>query len=142
MTDVSASPPVLLYDGVCGFCNLAVKFILKRDKRGEMLFAPVQSGYGKAVVERYPFLQNVDSIIFVENDGRQERVCVRSTAALRVMAYLGGIWSIFLIAYIIPRPIRDLFYDLFARYRYPVFGKYDSCVLPSPEVRARFIDIA
>lgn len=106
------------------------------------MFAPVQSEYGKAVIARHPILQNMDSVILVEIENGQERVSYRSTAALRVTAYLGGIWSVFLIAYIIPRPIRDLFYDLFARYRYPVFGKYDSCMLPSPEERARFIDMA
>jgi len=67
-------------------------------------------------------------------------VFVRSDAALKVFAYLGGFWKIFLAAYVIPKPLRDYFYDLFARNRYRVFGKYDACMLPPPEVRSRFLD--
>ena len=64
------------------------------------------------------------------------------SAALRLSGYVGGIWGWARAAYVIPRPIRDFFYDLFARYRYRLFGKYDSCLLPPPEVRGRFLDTA
>jgi predicted DCC family thiol-disulfide oxidoreductase YuxK len=133
--------PVLLYDGVCGFCNKSVQFILDHDRRGTLLFAPLQSNFGKSVIERFPELQNIDSVVFVERPATgQERVYIRSSAALRVAGYLGGIWKLFLITYIIPAPLRDFLYDLFARYRYRIFGKYDSCMLPPKEVRARFVD--
>ena len=142
MVETTVNAPVLLYDGVCGFCNKTVQMILERDPAGTMRFAALQSDYGRAVVERHTSLRGVDSVVFVENanGGDLERVFVRSDAALKVVAYLGGFWKIFLAAYVIPKPLRDYFYDLFARNRYRVFGKYDTCMLPPPEVRSRFLD--
>ncbi|HEY9232366.1 MAG TPA: DCC1-like thiol-disulfide oxidoreductase family protein, partial [Blastocatellia bacterium] len=100
------------------------------------------SAYGEAVKARHPELNNIDSVVLVErpSDADDERVFIRSDAALRVVAYLGGWWKWLLVFRILPRPVRDLFYDLFARYRYRLFGKYDSCLVPSPDVRSRFID--
>ena len=72
--------------------------------------------------------------------GGEERIFLRSDAALRVAAYLGGVWKLFQVASLIPKPIRDYFYDLFARYRYKLFGKYESCLVPPANVRARFLD--
>ena len=142
MVETTVNAPVLLYDGVCGFCNKTVQMILERDPAGTMRFAALQSDYGRAIVERHTSLRGVDSVVFVENanGGDLERVFVRSDAALKVVAYLGGFWKIFLAAYVIPKPLRDYFYDLFARNRYRVFGKYDACMLPPPEVRSRFLD--
>lgn len=133
--------PVLLYDGVCGFCNKTVQMILDRDRRGEMRFAALQSDYGRAVVSRHPELAGVDSVVLVEREGGGERVHVRSGAALRVASYLGGWWKLFLVARAVPAPVRDFFYNLVARYRYRFFGRYDACPLPTPEVRARFLDV-
>jgi predicted DCC family thiol-disulfide oxidoreductase YuxK len=140
--ETTEQAPVLLYDGVCGFCNKTVQMILDRDRRGTMRFAALQSVYGQAIVARHAELRDVDSVVFVENprDGA-ERVYVRSEAALRVAKYLGGAWKIFLAAKIIPKRLRDFLYDLFARNRYKLFGKYDSCMLPPPEVRSRFLDV-
>jgi predicted DCC family thiol-disulfide oxidoreductase YuxK len=133
--------PVLLYDGVCGFCNKTVQMILARDRKGTMRFAALQSDYGRGVVGRHAELRGVDSVVYVENSGGGgERVYVRSDAALRVLKYLGGAWKLLLVGYVLPKPVRDFFYDLFARNRYRLFGKYDSCLLPPPEVRSRFLD--
>ncbi len=136
------SDPVLLYDGVCGFCNRSVQTIIKHDRRKEMRFAALQSEYGKQIVSRHAELHDIDSLILVEQISGEEKVFAHSTGALRVARYLGGWWKIFLIAYIIPRPVRDFVYRLFARYRYKLFGKYDSCPIPSPEIRSRFLDKA
>jgi predicted DCC family thiol-disulfide oxidoreductase YuxK len=138
---VTSEPPVLLYDGVCGFCNGAVQFILARDEGGTLRFSPLQSDVGEAVKTRHPFLRDVDSIVFVEpaSDGRAERVHVRSAAALEVARYLGSWWRLLLVFRAVPAPIRDFFYDLFARYRYRFFGKHESCMIPSRDVRSRFI---
>jgi predicted DCC family thiol-disulfide oxidoreductase YuxK len=143
MVETSARTPVLLYDGVCGFCNKSVQLILDHDRRGTMRFAALQSDYGLAAIERHPELRSVDSVVFVETspDVDEERVYVRSGAALKIAAYLGGFWKVFLAARVIPRPVRDYLYDLFARNRYRFFGKYDTCMLPPPEVRSRFIDV-
>ena len=140
MVETSGGAPVLLYDGVCGFCNKSVQMILDHDRKGSMRFAALQSGYGATVVERHPDLRDVDSVVYVERTPGGERVHVRSDAALKVAAYLGGFWKIFLAAKLMPRPLRDYFYDLFARNRYKFFGKYDACLLPPPEVRARFLE--
>jgi predicted DCC family thiol-disulfide oxidoreductase YuxK len=141
MVETTADAPVLLYDGVCGFCNKTVQMILDHDRRGTMRFAALQSDYGRGVVARHAELQGVDSVVYVENswDGG-ERVYVRSDAALRVLKYLGGAWRLLLAGYVLPKSVRDFFYDLFARNRYRLFGKYDSCMLPPPEVRSRFLD--
>ena len=140
MVETSVGAPVLLYDGVCGFCNKSVQLILDRDRRGEMRFAALQSDYGQSVIERHPELRGIDSVVFIEQARGGERVYVRSAAALKVAAYLGGFWKIFLAARVLPVRLRDYCYDLFARNRYKLFGKYDSCMLPPPEVRSRFLD--
>lgn len=131
----------MLYDGICGLCNKSVQMILARDRRGTMRFAALQSDYGQAVIERHPELHGVDSVVLVERSDGAERVHVRSDAALRLASYLGGFWKLFAAARIIPRPLRDFLYDLVARSRYRLFGKYDTCLLPPPEVRSRFIGV-
>jgi len=140
MVETSGAAPVLLYDGVCGFCNKTVQMILDRDRRGTLRFAALQSDYGRAVVGRHRELEGVDSVVFVEQAAGGERVYVRSEAALRVAAYLGGLWKVFLCAYVVPRGLRDYLYDLFARNRYRFFGKSEQCMLPPAEARARFLD--
>ncbi len=140
MVEPSGGAPLLLYDGVCAFCNRTVQMILDRDRRGLMRFAALQSDYGRAVVARHPELQGVDSVVYVERAAGGERVYVRSEAALKVASYLGGVWKLFLAARLLPRRLRDYFYDLLARNRYRFFGKYDACMLPPPEVRGRFLD--
>lgn len=134
--------PVLLYDGLCGFCDGTVQFILRHDRRGTMRFATLQGEFARQVVERHPELAGVDSLVLVERDGSSggERVFVRSTGALRVARYLGGAWNLARALAIVPRFLRDGVYDGFARIRYRVFGRYDSCPIPTPEQRARFID--
>ena len=143
MHERSEDHPVLLYDGVCGFCNMSVQTILRHDRRGLMRFAALQSDYGKGVIARHPELQDVDSLVYVEKPSTaQERVLVRSAGALQVASYLGGAWKLLLVFRLVPRAVRDFFYDLFARYRYKLFGKHDMCLLPAPDIRARFLDKA
>jgi predicted DCC family thiol-disulfide oxidoreductase YuxK len=141
MVETSGAAPVLLYDGVCGFCNKTVQMILDRDRRGTLRFAALQSDYGRAVVGRHRELEGVDSVVFVEQSAGGERVYARSEAALKVASYLGGFWKVFLCAYVVPRALRDYLYDLFARNRYRFFGKSEQCMLPPAEARARFLDV-
>ena len=132
---------VLLYDGVCGFCNGTVQLIIRHDRKRTLRFAALQSSFAASLMERHPFLKDIDSLILVEQAGTPDEIIhIRSSGALHVARYLGGWWSLFLAARIIPAPIRDSIYDLFAKYRYRFFGKYDSCLLPPPEVRSRFIE--
>ena len=141
-TATEDAAPVLLYDGVCGFCNGAVQTILRLDPHGTLQFAALQSDYAAAIIARHPFLAGVDSVVFVDNpDQPSERVFVRSAAALRTAEYLGGPWRLLKVARGIPAPARDRLYDGFARIRYRIFGTHDTCPVPSPEVRARFRDV-
>ena len=143
MANKNQSNSVLLYDGLCGFCNQAVQRILRHDKRKTMLFAALQSSFGKSVICRHPALEGIDSLVFFEpgDQSNEERVFVRSDAVLKVARYLGGPWTLALAGYAIPRAVRDYLYDQFARRRYGWFGKLDSCRLPSPEERKRFLDV-
>ena len=141
MTNTQTAP-VLLYDGECGFCDKSVQVILKHDRRGLMRFAALQSNYGRAVVSRHQSLSNVDSLVLVEpsNQAHEEKVFIRSTGVLRVAAYLGGAWKLLLVGYLIPRPVRDWMYNVVARNRHKLIGAPAACMIPSPEVRTRFLD--
>ena len=134
--------PVLLYDGVCSFCNRSVKFVLKHDHRGTMRFAALQSGYANVLLAGHPGLRNADTFVLYEPGEKngEPRFFTRSRAAVRIGSYLGGLWKLSAVFLIVPRPIRDWLYDTFARYRYRWFGKYDTCPIPPPEVRSRFLD--
>lgn len=138
---MSVDAPVLLYDGTCGFCNASVQFIIARDRRKTMKFAPLQSDVGQQVIGRHPELEGVDSVVYVNavGDASQETVAVRSDAALAVCRYLGAPWSWAGVARIVPARLRDAGYDLFARHRYRFFGRHDACMLPPRDVRDRFI---
>lgn len=139
---------VVLFDGVCNFCDASVNFIIEHDKTGYFKFAPLQSGEGSRLANEFGFesaaapqeatesdLVPIDSVILVE-DGK---AYTHSTAALRILKRLGAPWSWIYLFVVVPRPVRDWAYRLFARYRYRVFGRKDHCMLPSPEVRARFL---
>lgn len=135
-----AQSPVLLYDGSCGFCDGAVKFVLRVDRRGTLRFAALDSDYGRSVIARHPALASVDSVVFVDDPGGPgERVAIRSVAALRVADYLGGPWRLAKFARLLPTAVLDWLYDRFAAIRYRVFGRLETCPVPAPEVRARFI---
>lgn len=132
--------PVLIYDGVCGFCNWAVRFILRHEsRRHDLRFAALQSAYGERIRKDHPVVAEVDSVVWVEGDGAAERVLIRSAAAFRAVSYLGGVWRIFHVFRLIPGVARDFLYDGFARRRYGWFGKYEACPIPPPEVRTRFL---
>ena len=138
---------VVLFDGVCNFCDASVNFVIAHDPDGYFKFAPLQSEAGMALAAEYDLASEtaavdaaddripIDSVILVE-DGRAH---THSTAALRIVRKLSGIWPVLYAFIIVPKPIRDFFYRVFAKYRYRMFGKKDECMLPSPEVRARFL---
>jgi len=132
--------PVLLYDGRCGFCDWTVQFILARDAGGAMHFAPLDGEYARQVLKEHPSLRDIDSLILVEAGVDVHSPLVRSDAILAIAGYLGWPWRAAGVSRIVPRPLRDWAYDLFARHRYRLFGRYDHCPLPSPGQRARFLD--
>jgi predicted DCC family thiol-disulfide oxidoreductase YuxK len=130
---------ILLYDGLCGFCDGVVRFVLSRDRRGTLRFAPLQGDFARGLLSRHPTLRGVDSLILVYGIAVTERVAVRSDAALALAEYLGGPWSLARILRVVPRPLRDWGYDLFARHRYRLFGRLGACRVPDPGVRGRFL---
>jgi len=136
--------PIILYDGVCGLCNSLVQFLLKRDKQGRLRFASLQSDFAAKVLQRHGIdPKDLDTMHVVENyDQPGERVLQRSTAIVRAGRELGSFWAaLAVVAGIVPRPLRDLVYRFVARNRYRVFGKYESCMLPDPNQRSRFLDV-
>ena len=136
----SDSGPLILYDGVCGLCHGTVRFVLRRDRGGRFRFAPLQGETAGALLGRHGLARELDSLIYVEGfGGPAERVYMRSDGVLRILVQLGGAWRCVNALRILPRPLRDAVYDLVARYRYRWFGRLDSCPLPSPEARARFL---
>jgi predicted DCC family thiol-disulfide oxidoreductase YuxK len=127
--------PLLLYDGYCALCNGWVKFVLAVDRDGLLRFAPLGGEAGSRALSQCPDLATIDSIVLV----RGSRIDVRSTAVLEIFRYLGSVWRIFLIGYLIPREIRDSLYDVVAHWRYRLFGRYDACPLPPTDSRNRFL---
>ncbi|RFU63580.1 thiol-disulfide oxidoreductase DCC family protein [Bacillus sp. V59.32b] len=127
---------IVLFDGVCNFCNSSVQFILKKDPEAHYRFGSLQSDIGRELIEKYGLSQSLNSIVLIEND----KSYIKSTAALKISRNLKGGWKLLSILRIIPKPLRDFFYDIIARNRYKWFGKQDSCMLPSPEFKDRFID--
>ena len=127
--------PIVLFDGVCNFCNGAVNFIISIDKRKIFRFASLQSETGQQLRAKYDIGPDVDSVILIDND----RAYTHSAAGLRIYKLLGGAWSLLYALIVIPRPLRDYFYKVFARNRYKLFGRRDACMIPTPDVRERFI---
>ncbi|MCD9188883.1 MAG: thiol-disulfide oxidoreductase DCC family protein [Pyrinomonadaceae bacterium] len=127
---------IVLFDGVCNFCNGSVNFIIEHDKADYFRFAPLQSEIGQNLLEKHGIDKfETDSVIVIED----EKAYTHSTAALRVARKLDGIWSFFYIFRFVPAFIRDFAYKLFAKYRYKLFGRQDACMMPTPEIRARFL---
>ena len=134
--------PIVLYDGVCGLCNRGVQFLLKRDSHDRLRFAALQSDFAAALLKRHGVdHQELDTVYVVLNPGEaNEALLAKSDAALFFAKAIGGVWNLARLASIIPRPIRNWVYDLVARYRYRVFGKYETCMLPDPRHKHKFIE--
>ena len=129
---------ILLFDGVCNFCNGAVRFISKRDPQGIFAFTPMQSDFAKDLVKQHDIDNvGVDTLLLIK-DGRTH---IWTDAALEIAKELTGLWWLLNILRIVPAFIRDYFYRLFARNRYKLFGRTDQCAVPSKELRSRFIGI-
>ena len=128
--------PIILFDGVCNFCNAAVNFVIKKDKNKHIKFAPLQSGAGIQLIKQYGLPANVmGSFLFIENG----KMYNKSTAALKVCRHLKGLWPLCYGFIIVPAFIRNAVYDWIAKNRYKWFGKRQACMIPNPEVRARFL---
>lgn len=128
---------VILFDGVCNLCNSAINFVIDRDKNDQYKFAALQSDYGQQYLEgNHQPLENFESIVYIENGEIYEK----STAALRIARNLNGAWPVLYAFIIVPKFIRDAVYNFIANNRYKFFGKRDQCRVPTPELKAKFLD--
>ncbi len=128
--------PIVLFDGVCNLCNGAVQFIIRHDKNEKFLFASLQSEIGKRILSSHNLSRDdLKTFLLIED----ERVYTKSTAALRVIKQLNGFISVLYTFNLIPKFIRDSIYDLVAKNRYNWFGKKDECMIPTPQLKARFL---
>ena len=131
-----AGHKVVLFDGVCNVCSASVQFIHKRDPQGHFKFAALQSDAGREILDGFGLrTDDFDTIVLVDG----ERHYTRSTAALRIARQLRGLWPLMYGFIVVPRFLRDAVYNLIARNRYTWFGRKDECMVPTPELRARFL---
>ncbi|KAE8437301.1 thiol-disulfide oxidoreductase DCC family protein [Vreelandella piezotolerans] len=129
---------IVIFDGVCNFCSGAVKFIIKRDPQGVFAFTPMQSELAQELTERFNVPDvGADTLVLI----KQGECFVLSDAALEIARDLKGPWRFCYVFKVVPRPIRDAAYKLFARHRYRLFGKKNACMVPSAEVKSRFLGI-
>lgn len=127
---------IILFDGVCNLCNNSVNYVIKRDKKDRFRFAAFQEEAGRRLIVKYNIdTSKTDSIVLLDGD----KVYVRSTAVLRIARYLGGGYPLFYGFMIIPNFVRNWVYDCVARNRYKWYGKRDSCMIPAPELRSKFL---
>lgn len=129
--------PTLLFDGVCNLCNGSVQAVIRLDKAHQFRFASLQSDFGQGMLDHYGLSRDdIDSVILIDERGAH----VKSEAALRVFGHLKGGYRLVALLRIIPRSIRDAIYDWVARNRYEWFGKQETCMIPTPELKDRFLD--
>lgn len=128
---------VILFDGVCNLCNGFVQFVIKRDRRNVFQFASLQSVYGTGLLNHYRFNSKTYETILLYNG---KDLDTRSDAVINIVRELGGAWKMVAVLKIIPRFFRNWVYDLVSVNRYKVFGKRDTCMVPTPELKSKFIE--
>ena len=128
---------IILFDGVCNLCNGAVKFVLINERKKQIKFASLQSNIGQYFLEKYSLpTTDFNSFIFIDND----KLYTKSTAALKVVREMNNYYKWLYILIVIPRPLRDLFYTFIAKHRYTIFGKNNTCMIPTLENKRRFLN--
>tara|TARA_R110000751_G_scaffold82072_3_gene165276 strand:+ start:1271 stop:1669 length:399 start_codon:yes stop_codon:yes gene_type:complete len=128
---------IILFDGVCNLCNGAINFIIKRNSKANLKFASLQSDTGKQLLKEYNIDPlKTDSIVLIDSN----KAFLKSDAALRIAKDLDDAYPLLYSFIIIPAFIRNSIYDLIARNRYKWFGKKESCMIPTPDLKSRFLD--
>ena len=134
--EINPDQSLVLFDGVCHFCNNSVNFIIDRDPKKKFVFAPLQSELAKNILTRLGEDATViDTIILIQHN----KLYKRSRAALEIAKQLNGLWPLCYLFMIVPGFIRDLVYKLIAKNRYKWFGQMEACRIPTPEMRERFL---
>jgi len=134
---------LILYDGVCGLCNRFNQFVLKRDTAGTFQFASLQSDLARSLLAAYgKNPAKLDTLYVIVNyESGSPLLLSKARGALFAVTCLGGFWRLLRVFNILPAPVLDWAYSLVARNRYRLFGRYETCLVPSPELRSRFIDV-
>lgn len=125
---------IVLFDGVCNLCNGLVKFIIRHDRRGVVRFSSLQSHFARTILNEKSL--ETDSVIYLT----EEKALIRSDAILYMFRDMGGLWKLLYGFIVVPKFIRDFFYDLVARNRYRIFGKRETCMVPTPDMKERFLE--
>jgi predicted DCC family thiol-disulfide oxidoreductase YuxK len=127
---------ILLFDGVCNLCNRIVQFTIKRDPKAKFRFASLQSESGQALLKKVGLpTDDFDSFVFIKGN----KYFLKSSAGLHVLKELGGVWKLFYVFIIFPKPLRDFIYNIIAKTRYKIFGKRDICMVPPAGLKQRFL---
>jgi predicted DCC family thiol-disulfide oxidoreductase YuxK len=127
---------IIIFDGICNFCNKSVNFIIKRDSKIHFVFTPIQSDTAKEIMNKYALnSDDIDSIILIKDD----TYFTKSDAVLEILKDLSGYWFLFGIFKIVPKFMTDYCYDLISKNRYRFFGKKDSCMIPTKNLENRFL---
>ena len=138
MIDLPENKKIILFDGICNLCNSAVTIVIKQDKKNTFLFAAIQSKKGKEIVDYLEIdIAKIDSIILYEPCVSYE---VKSTAALKIMNDFGQFWQLTRLLWVFPKGFRNQVYDFIAKNRYKWFGKKESCMIPTNDLKSKFLD--
>lgn len=134
--EINPNQSLVLFDGVCHFCNNSVNFIIDRDPKKKFVFAPLQSELAKSALQKFgEDTVKIDTIILIQHN----KIYKRSRAALEIAKQLNGLWPLCYVFIIVPGFIRNLIYNLIAKNRYKWFGQMEACRIPTPEMRERFL---
>ncbi|MDU8887031.1 thiol-disulfide oxidoreductase DCC family protein [Yeosuana sp. MJ-SS3] len=129
---------LILFDGVCNLCNSSVQYVIKRDKMNLFMFTALQSDVGQQIIKEHDIdTIKTDSIILYSEEGK---LSYKSTAALKIAKHLGFPTNLMVVFFIIPPFIRNWVYDFVARNRYNWYGKRDQCMIPTPELKSKFLE--
>ncbi|PQJ81976.1 thiol-disulfide oxidoreductase DCC family protein [Polaribacter glomeratus] len=138
MVDIPKNKKIILFDGICNLCNNSVLKVIKYDKKNTFMFASLQSKSGQDIINYLKIdITKIDSIIIYEPGVAYD---IKSTAVLKIMNDFGSFWSLTQIFEIVPETIRNYFYDYIAKNRYKWFGKKESCMIPTPELKIKFLN--
>lgn len=138
MISIPINKQLILFDGVCNLCNSSVLYVIKRDKKDKFLFAPLQSDIGKDIIKKFDIdTKKMDSILLY--NPKKDNISYKSTAALLVAKQIGFPSNLLTVFLIIPAFIRNWVYNYIAKNRYKWYGKKESCMIPTPELKAKFM---
>lgn len=134
--EIRLEPPIILYDGVCNYCNAVCNFIIRHDPKKHFRFTHLQSPKGQELLRQYGFAPDMlDSVVLIESG----KAYLKTDVTIRMAPRLSGVARLGVLLRMVPRSIRNLGYDIIARNRYKWWGKQDTCIVPTPDIRERFI---